>query len=74
VRPIESDGQRASALRFDDQRVQALFSALVMFSLHLNDFCHRQLREHLAQLLGLDPATYPAAKMTYGLRRRVCTD
>jgi hypothetical protein len=69
VRPIECDGQRASALRFDDQRAQALFSALIMFSLHLNGFCHRQLREHVAQLLGLDPATYPAGKMTYDLRR-----
>jgi hypothetical protein len=25
---------------------------LVMFSPHLNGFCHRQLRRHLAQLLG----------------------
>ena len=40
-----------------------------MFSPHLNGFCHRQLREHLAQLLGLDPATYPPARMTYDLRR-----
>jgi len=69
VHPIECDGQRASALRFDDPRVQALFSALVMFSPHLNGFCHRQLREHLAQLLGLDPATYPPGRMTYDLRR-----
>src|SRR5262249_15007669 len=66
---LECDGQRASALRFDDRRVQALFSALVMFSPHLNGFCHRQLREHLAQLLGLDPATYPPGRMTYDLRR-----
>ena len=69
VRPIECDGQRASALRFDDRRVQALFSALVMFSPHLNGFCHRQLREHLAQLLGLDPASYSPGRMTYDLRR-----
>ena len=69
VHPIECDGQRASALRFDDRRAQALFSALVMFSPHLNGFCHRQLREHLAQLLGLDPATYPPGRMTYDLRR-----
>jgi hypothetical protein len=40
-----------------------------MFRLHLNGFCHRQLRVHLAQLLGLDPATYPAGRMTYDLRR-----
>jgi hypothetical protein len=30
VHPIERDGQRASALRFDDRRVQALFSALAI--------------------------------------------
>ena len=36
VHPIECDGRRASALRFDDRRVQALFSALVMFSPHLD--------------------------------------
>src|SRR5262245_56835354 len=40
-----------------------------MFSPHLNGFCHRQLREHLAQLLGLDPATYRPGRMTYDLRR-----
>src|SRR5262249_10538826 len=34
-----------------------------------NGFCHRQLREHLAQLLGLDPAAYPPGRMTYDLRR-----
>ena len=69
MHPIEYDGQRASALRFDDRRAQALFSALVMFSPHLNGFCHRQLREHLAQLLGLDPASYSPGRMTYDLRR-----
>jgi len=69
VRPVERDGHRASALRFDDPRAQALFSALVLFSVHLNGFCHQQLREYLAELLGLDPATYSAGKVTYDLRR-----
>jgi hypothetical protein len=35
VRPIEVDGQRASALRFGDGHVQALLSVLVLFSLQL---------------------------------------
>src|SRR4030095_15166438 len=35
VRPIEVDGQRASALRFGDARVQALFAVLGVFSLQL---------------------------------------
>src|ERR1041385_6046753 len=33
VRPIEVEGQRASALRFGDKRVQASFAVMVVFSL-----------------------------------------
>ena len=69
VRPVQRDGHRASALRFDDPRAQALFSALVLFSVHANGFCHQQLREYLAELMGLAPATYRASKVTYDLRR-----
>src|SRR3982751_924129 len=59
VHPAEVEGQRASALRFGDQRAQALFSVLVVFSLQLRGFNHREMRTMLAQLLGLDPANYP---------------
>jgi hypothetical protein len=69
VRPAEIDGQRASALRFGDQRVQALFAALVVFSLQLRGFTNSEMRLLLAQLLGFDPANYPAGKLTYDLRR-----
>jgi hypothetical protein len=69
VRPVEKDGQRASGLRFDDPRAQALFSSLVLFGMHLNGFCHQHLRDHLAELQGLDPSTYRAGKVTYDLRR-----
>jgi hypothetical protein len=69
VRPIEVDGQRASALRFGDQRVQALFAVLAVFSLQLQGFTNAERRVLLAQMLGLDPATYPAGRMTYDLRR-----
>ena len=69
VRPTEVDGQRASALRFGDQRVQALFAVLVVFSLQLRGFNNREMRALLAQLLGLDPANYPIGRMTYDLRR-----
>ena len=69
VRPIEVNGQRASALRFDDKRVQALFAVLVVFSLQLRRFNNHEMRALLAQLLGLDPATYPIGPMTYDLRR-----
>jgi hypothetical protein len=69
VRPIEVDGQRASALPFGDARVQALLSVLVLFSFQLRGFTNREMRALLAQLLALDPAQYPAGRMTYDLRR-----
>jgi hypothetical protein len=69
VRPIEVDGQRASALRFGDERVQALFAVLAVFSLQLRGFTNQEIRTLLAQLLGFDPASYPAGRMTYDLRR-----
>jgi hypothetical protein len=69
VRPIEVDGQRASALRFGDERVQALFAVLTVFSLQLRGFTNQQMRLLLAQMLGLDPADYSAGRMTYDLRR-----
>ena len=69
VRPIEVDGQRAAALRFEDARVQALLSVLVLFSLQLRGFTNQEMRALLAQLLGLDPAHYPVGRMTYDLRR-----
>src|SRR5664279_2043215 len=69
VRPVEVEGQRASALRFGDKRVQALFAVLVVFSLQLRGFNNREMRVLLAQLLGLDPANYPIGRMTYDLRR-----
>jgi hypothetical protein len=38
VRPVAVESQRASALRFGDKRVQALFAVLVVFSLQLRGF------------------------------------
>ena len=69
VRPIEVDGQRAAALRFDDARVQALLSVLVLFCFQLRGFTNQEMRALLARLLGLDPAQYPVGRMTYDLRR-----
>ena len=69
VRPIEVEGQRASALRFGDARVQALLSVLVLFSFQLRGFTNQEMRALLAQLLGSDPAQYPVGRMTYDLRR-----
>src|SRR5438552_9572099 len=69
VRPIEVDGQRASALRFGDAHVQALLSVLVVFSFQLRGFTNQEMRALMAPLLGLDPAHYPVGRMTYDLRR-----
>ncbi|HEX5938723.1 MAG TPA: hypothetical protein VFZ12_00010 [Dehalococcoidia bacterium] len=69
TRPIEVDGQRAAALRFEQERVQALLSALVVFSLLPTGFSNRDLREQLAPLLGLAPSQLPPGRMTYDLRR-----
>lgn len=69
VRPITVGDQRASALRFDDPRVQALFAVLVLFVFQTDGFASSQLRAPLAQLLGIDPATITRGRMTYDLRR-----
>jgi hypothetical protein len=69
TRPIEVDGQRAAALRFEQARVQALFLALVALGLLPTGFSNRALREHLAPLLGLAPSQLPPGRMTYDLRR-----
>jgi hypothetical protein len=69
TRPITVDGQRAAALRFEQDRVQALLSALVAFSLLPTGFSNRDLRERLAPLLGLAPGHLSPGRMTYDLRR-----
>lgn len=67
--PIVVNGQRAPALRFGDPRVHALLAAIVVFHLLPNGFANRDLRAHVAPLLGLDPDTMTAGQMTYDLRR-----
>jgi hypothetical protein len=69
VHPVEVEGRHASALRFDDARVQALFAALILFVFQLRGFSSRDLREPLAHLLGLRPDQLTAGRMTYDLRR-----
>jgi hypothetical protein len=65
-RPRVIDHQRASALRFQDDRVQTLLHALVLFRLLPNGFSNADLRERLEQLRGR--RTTPGA-ITYDLRR-----
>lgn len=67
--PIQVGAQRASALRFADPQVQALWSALLLFQLLPFGFSNRNLRESLAPLLGQQPADLTPGRMTYHLRR-----
>jgi hypothetical protein len=65
-RPRTVDDQRASALRFGDERVQALLHALVLFRLLPDGFSNADLRKHVVPLRNQDVT--PGA-VTYDLRR-----
>ena len=69
TRPVVVGTQRGAAMRFDDPRVQALLSALLVFRLLPRGFTCRELRAHLAPLLGRDPSDITTGQMTYQLRR-----
>ena len=69
AQPALVDGQRVTALRFSDPRVQALLGAIVVFRLLPDGFANRDLRAHLAPLLGLPAESLTAGRMTYDLRR-----
>jgi hypothetical protein len=64
--PSVEEGQRVSALRFGDPRVMALCQALTAFTHLPTGFRNRDLRPHVAALLG---RAYTPAQMTYDLRR-----
>jgi hypothetical protein len=68
-RPLMVNGQRVPALRFLDPRVLALFCALVVFRLLPEGFTARDLRQHVAPLLGLAPEALASGRVTYDLRR-----
>ena len=69
ARPLCVRGQRAPALHFDDRRVQALFSVLVLFCIQPQGFQAKDFRAFLAPLLGLDPAQLTQGQISYNLRR-----
>jgi hypothetical protein len=68
-RPVVVNDQRASALRFGDPRVQALFAAQVTFRLLPRGFSHGDLRAQVALLLGEQLTAIGSGRMTYDLRR-----
>lgn len=67
--PVLVGKQRASALRFGQERTMALLQAVGHFSIQTRGFSNRDLRERLAQLLGKTPDQLSANSMTYDLRR-----
>jgi len=68
-RPRIVDQQRASALRFADPMVQAVWNALLVFDLLPNGFSNRDLRSNLAALRGQPVDQFTQGRMTYQLRR-----
>lgn len=69
IQPATVDKQRASGLRFGDPRVLALLATLLYFRLIPCGFSNKDLRELMAQLLGVEPGDFTPGKMTYDLRR-----
>jgi hypothetical protein len=55
--------------RFADPRVQALLQVLLLFLLVQGTFTDKDLREHLAPLLGKEPSQLTPERITYDLRR-----
>ena len=68
-RPQVVGARRVPALRVTDPRVQALFSALVVFRLLPHGFAAPEFRQHVAPLLGVPPAALTPGRLTYDLRR-----
>lgn len=62
-------GQRASALRFADERVMALFAALTCQVFIPGELTNKTLRPRIAQFLNRDERSYTSAQMSYDLRR-----
>jgi hypothetical protein len=70
AQPITSPaGTRTAGMAVTSPRVQALLAVLCAFRLLPNGFTNRDLRNHLAPLLGLDPEAMTSGQITYDLRR-----
>jgi hypothetical protein len=67
--PASIGDTRVAGLRFGDPRAMALLSLLAVFRLSVRGFTNRDLRQHLAPLLGLSPGAMTAGQATYDLRR-----
>jgi hypothetical protein len=66
---ISPAGTRTAGMPITSSRVQALLAVLCVFRLLPNGFTNRDLRTHLAPLLGLTPEAMTSGQITYDLRR-----
>ena len=66
---ISPAGTRTAGMPITSPRVQALLAALCVFRLLPNGFTNRDLRTHLAPLLGLTPEAMTSGQISYDLRR-----
>jgi len=66
---VTEDGKKAPGLKFGQPRVMALFLALTLFQHLIDGFRNRDLRQQVADLLGVTMEQYTPHQMTYDLRR-----
>src|ERR1700684_952193 len=66
---VTEDGKKAPGLQFGQPRVMALFPALTLFHHLIDGFHNRDLRQLVADLLGVTVSEYTPHQMTYDLRR-----
>jgi hypothetical protein len=66
---VTEDGKKAPGLKFGQPRVMALLLALTMFHHLIDGFRNHDLRQHVADLLGVALSEYSPGQMTYDLRR-----
>jgi hypothetical protein len=66
---ISPAGTRTAGMALTSPRVQALLAALCAFRLLPHGFTNRDLRTHLAPLLGLTPEAMTSGQISYDLRR-----
>ena len=66
---ISPSGTRTAGMPVTSPRVQALLAAICAFRLLPHGFTNRDLRTHLAPLLGLNPEDMTSGQISYDLRR-----
>lgn len=69
VNPIVVENQRASALKFGDDKAMMLLLAIAIFALQVEGFTNKMLREKIAELLSVEKSGFSQGRMSYDLRR-----